>query len=100
MQLSGLASIVLISTTSLAGAAAVPPGACKIAANPNEAHLLASGAAPANPLLFELGQAEWIVEDEFIVEFGIEAAFSLESTRLGGDGRTGLAILDATCERH
>lgn len=100
MQLSGLASIVLISTTSLAGAAAVPPGACKIAANPNEAHLLASGAAPANPLLFELGQAEWIVEDEFIVEFGIEAAFSLESTRLGGDGRTGLEILDATCERH
>ncbi len=85
---------------SLLAAAVVAQGECKVALTPNEAYLLASGAAPANPLLFELGQAEWIVEDEFIVEFGPEATFSLESTRLGSDGRVGIEILDELCVRH
>ncbi|MDA1106721.1 MAG: hypothetical protein O2855_09085 [Planctomycetota bacterium] len=50
---------------------------CKVETNPNQSHLIASGVAPANPMLFELGQAEWIVADEFIVQFGVDAIDSL-----------------------
>ncbi len=67
---------------------------------PNEAHLIASGAAPANPQLFELGQAEWIVADEFIVEFGVDATDTLEAMERGGDGRVGIDSLDKMCELH
>ena len=104
--MASLATPSLVSATafmfsaSLASAAVVPQSACKQALKPNEAYLLASGAAPANALLFELGQAEWIVEDEFIVEFGDEAVFALESTRLGSEGRVGIEILDDLCVRH
>ena len=104
--MASLATPSLVSATafmfsaSLASAAVVPQSACKQALKPNEAYLLASGAAPANALLFELGQAEWIVEDEFIVEFGDEATLTLESTRLGSEGRVGIEILDDLCVRH
>lgn len=109
MRNSGLASLVLLTgsftsflaaTASTALAAVAPPGLCKVASGPNDSYLAASGAAPANKFLFELGQAEWVVEDEFIVEFGDDARISLEETALGTEGRTGIEILDLICEQH
>jgi subtilisin family serine protease len=100
MQYSGAASIVLLCATSLAHAASVPPGVCKVAPRANDAHLLASGVAPENLDLVQLGKPERVVEDEFIVEFGDEAKHSLAATGLAAEGRTGLAELDFVCERH
>ena len=89
---------------SVALESATPPataiGGCRIAKNPNDSFLAESGAVPADPLLFELGQAEWIVANEFIVQFGREATASLELSRVGVDGRTGIDMLDETCVRH
>lgn len=75
-------------------------GVCRVLDKPNESHLLASSVPPANPLLFELGQAEWIVPDEFIVEFDEVATDALVTNEMGGDGRVGLKDLDALCELH
>ena len=90
-------SIVAIATASLVTATGT---AQRVDPKPNESFLAASGAVPANPALFELGQAEWIVADEFIVEFGVDATDTLEALRLGGDGRIGIGTLDQLCERH
>lgn len=95
-----LSCALALAAGALASAAAVPPGACRVAERPNDAYLAESGIAPANRLLFELGQAEWIVADEFIVEFGPEARRALDETGLAGEGRTGLELLDQTLAHH
>ena len=91
---------VAAMTALCANPAALAQAVCKVDTTPNEAYLLESGAVPANPLLFELGQPEWIVADEFIVQFGVQATDSLEFNLLGGDGRIGLDSLDKICELH
>jgi subtilisin family serine protease len=95
-----LASPIALGASMLASAAAVPPGVCQVAERPNDAFLAESGIAPANKLLFELGRAEWIVADEFIVEFGPEAQRALADSGLASEGRTGLELLDETLAHH
>jgi subtilisin family serine protease len=72
----------------------------KLARKPNQSHLQDFGGVKADPWLAELGQADWIVPDEFIVEFGPEATTSLERTNLAADGRVGIQILDDLCAHH
>lgn len=91
---------LVISTIVSASAFVTTANAQRVDPKPNESYLVASGAVPANPALFELGQAEWIVADEFIVEFGVDARDTLEAMNLGGDGRVGIDELDQLCERH
>ncbi len=91
----------LVIATIVAASFFVPDASAqRVDPKPNEAYLVASGAAPANPALFELGQAEWIVADEFIVEFDVDARDTLEAMGKGGDGRVGIDSLDQVCERH
>ncbi len=92
--------LLALSTSTLVAAAAVPPSACKVAGTPNESHLLIATSPARNPLLVQLGQAEEIVADEFIVRFAPHVIASLEITNFGGDGRTGLEELDALCAAH
>ncbi len=93
-------SALVIATVVAASAFAQDALAQRVDPKPNDAYLIASGAAPANAALFELGQAEWIVADEFIVEFGVDATDTLEAMGFGGEGRVGIDSLDLVCERH
>lgn len=93
-------AIALCSVGSLTLAVSAAPQAAKLARTPNQTHLQDFGAAKADPWLLELGQAEWIVPNEFIVEFGPEATDSLERTNLAADGRVGIKFLDDLCARH
>lgn len=92
---TSMAAFVALLAWSTASQAQTP---CRVDAKPNESHLVA--IPPANPDLFQLGQAEWIVADEFIVEFDEVATDALETNRMGGDGLVGLKDLDALCQFH
>lgn len=92
--------LVAVSAFALVAAATVPPGSCKISETPNESHLLVSTKPAQDPLLAQLGQADEIVADEFIVQFAPHVIASLELSNLGGDGRTGLDDLDDVCAAH
>ena len=101
MMKNRICAVALSSAASLTLAvSAAPQVATKKARNPNESHLQEFGAVQADPWLAELGQTEWIVPDEFIVEFGPEATASLERTRLAADGRVGIKFLDDLCDHH
>lgn len=94
-------AVMLASIGSLTLAvSAAPQVGTRVAKNPNQSHLADFGAVKADPWLAELGQAEWIVPDEFIVEFGPEATDALRRTNLAAEGRVGIDLLDDTCARH
>ena len=92
--------ILAFSCASLSRAAVVPPSACKLAHAPNQSHLDAFAPLAIDPQLIQLGHANEVVADEFIIQFAPHVIASLELFNLGGDGRTGLEELDALCATH
>ncbi len=92
--------ILAFSCASLSRAAVVPPSACKLADAPNQSHLNAFAPLAIDPQLIQLGHANEVVADEFIIQFAPHVIASLELFNLGGDGRTGLEDIDALCATH
>ncbi|MSR41637.1 MAG: hypothetical protein EXS10_07020 [Phycisphaerales bacterium] len=92
--------ILAFSCASLSRADVVPPSACKLADAPNQSHLDAFAPLAIDPQLIQLGHANEVVADEFIIQFAPHVIASLELFNLGGDGRTGLEELDALCATH
>jgi len=92
--------ILAFSCASLSRAAVVPPSACKLADAPNQSYLNAFAPLAIDPQLIQLGHANEVVADEFIIQFAPHVIASLELFNLGGDGRTGLEDIDALCATH
>ena len=92
--------ILAFSCASLSRAAVVPPSDCKLADAPNQSHLDAFAPLAIDPQLIQLGHANEVVADEFIIQFAPHVIASLELFNLGGDGRTGLEDIDALCATH
>ena len=93
--------LVPLSIATLLGATTSTPESVLLATVKSRPHLNASLAAltPAAVDGVQIGDASWIVPDEFVVNFDSDAALVVRTMHTGMDGLTGFAGIDDSAER-